>query len=862
MFRDYSSAAGPRRAEAPRHHGSGVEERTAPPPRASTQPVLSRALSITSPAVAVSHPADPNEQEAERVADTLSSGCPGCHESRPCSTCADASTVHRASVPAGTEPGRAVEAPTGGRALDAGTRAWFEPRLGASLGGVRIHTDEPAAEAARHLRARAFTIGGHIGFGVGEYTPETAGGHRLLAHELAHVVQQSSGQGPAQGPTRPHHPPMLQRKPDEGAGSGESEEFDPEKERDSSLSGIDLLISLSDPKGAAFGLRLKLLFQASEPDWPDRAALDTFYEQCSKTARDEKATIGALGDPDRTDPEAFPTTWSGMLKQHLTMSYPLYLLQRDVEAAKGEMEKSGEDIPNYILEHGLPVGFGASLDLRAFQLSNVLGVSFAWTITPAGSVSVESGPLMAFITQALKYLRAVNEADSINLWIQGAQSVVKQVDDGELSVDPEAFDRYKDLRPLGVSWDEIKGSKVTFAEPLSGRIDPAVAERFVTSGAALMAFGRSFGHAKDVTTIANRFIGQADSRIAGEDPMLRQLRASHWGHENGFYLDAVKHELEDIKEHAVEIGAGMAKDVAVFTAIQFIPIVNVLADIYMGAQLISDVADTVDELASADQEARDAKTAAVLQRAAAHQAAALSSTARKVATAIVMHHATKLAETSAGKGHGRATKGEGDRAEPERARAPEDPAKLQERAKREAQERGAGQIASKFKELASVCELGSINCRFELPGQVEKEAGAYPTARGVPMPDGPFYIRRSILSGVRRDTEFLRTRCRENRKLWPDFDAALAAAEKKGLDWPTTGGVPWEVHHVKPVFMGGENPVGNLFPLPKDIHLEYTNWWNKVHRGFKRRFTDKEWEMIYGDEIDVPGSTVPQKRVR
>jgi Domain of unknown function (DUF4157) len=682
MFRDYASAAGHRRVEAPRRHGSAVEERPAAPvPRASAQPVLSRALAMTSPAVAVSRPADSNEQEAERVADTLSSGCQGCHESRPCSTCADASTVHRAAMPAGTEPGWAVEAPTGGRALDAGTRAWFEPRLGASLGGVRIHTDGSAAEAARHLRARAFTIGGHIGFSAGEYTPETAGGHGLLAHELAHVVQQSSGQGPAQGPTRPHHLPMLQRKPDEGAGSGESEEFDPEKERDSTLSGIDSLISLSDPKQAAFNLRLKLLFQASEPDWPDRDALDTFYEQCAKTAQDEKATIEALGDPDRTDPEAFPTTWSEKLKQHLTMSYPAYLLRRDVEAAQGEMEKSGEDIPNDILERGLPVGFGASLDLRAFQLSNVLGVSFAWTMTPAGTVSVEPGPLMAFIAHALKYLRAINEADSINLWIQGAQSVVQQVEDGELSVDPEAFDSYERMRPLGVSWDEIKSSQVTFTEPLSGRIDPAVAEKYVTSGAALMTFGRSFLHAEDVTTIAGRFIGQADSRIAGEHPILRQMRASRWGHEKGFYLDAVKHELEDIEEHAVEIGVGMAKDVALFTAIQFIPVVNVIADIYMGAQLISDVADTLDELESANEEARNAKTAAALQRAAAHQAAALSSTARKVATAIMMHHATKLAEYTAGKVHGRATKGEGAGAEPERVGVPEDLAKVEERAK-------------------------------------------------------------------------------------------------------------------------------------------------------------------------------------
>jgi hypothetical protein len=214
MWRDYARETGQREVEAQLHHGSAVEKRTAPPlPHVSAQPVLSTALAMTLPAVAVSRPTDPSEQEADRVADTLSNSCPGCRESRPCSRCADAGTVHRAAVSTGTESGAAVEAPTGGRPLDLGTRAWFEPRLGASLGGVRIHTDGSAADAARHLHARAFTIGGHLGFGTGEYAPETAEGHRLLAHELAHVVQQSSGRGL----TRSHRPPMLQRKTDHGA---------------------------------------------------------------------------------------------------------------------------------------------------------------------------------------------------------------------------------------------------------------------------------------------------------------------------------------------------------------------------------------------------------------------------------------------------------------------------------------------------------------------------------------------------------------------------------------------------------------------------------------------------------------------
>ena len=80
-----------------------------------------------------------------------------------------------------------------GHALDDSARGFMEPRFGRNFGGVRVHTDAEAAESARQLRARAYTHGDHIVFGAGEYAPGTDAGRRLLAHELAHVVQQDGG---------------------------------------------------------------------------------------------------------------------------------------------------------------------------------------------------------------------------------------------------------------------------------------------------------------------------------------------------------------------------------------------------------------------------------------------------------------------------------------------------------------------------------------------------------------------------------------------------------------------------------------------------------------------------------------------
>ena len=79
-----------------------------------------------------------------------------------------------------------------GHALDASSRAYFEPRFGRDLAGVRIHSDARAAASARSVNALAYTSGQHIAFAAGAYAPTSAAGRRLLAHELTHTVQQSS----------------------------------------------------------------------------------------------------------------------------------------------------------------------------------------------------------------------------------------------------------------------------------------------------------------------------------------------------------------------------------------------------------------------------------------------------------------------------------------------------------------------------------------------------------------------------------------------------------------------------------------------------------------------------------------------
>ncbi|MGI8917682.1 MAG: DUF4157 domain-containing protein [Pyrinomonadaceae bacterium] len=78
-----------------------------------------------------------------------------------------------------------------GRLLDDPTRSFFEPRFGHDFRKVRVHTGTQATQSARDVGALAYTVGSDIVFEQGQYAPGNEAGKKLLAHELAHVVQQS-----------------------------------------------------------------------------------------------------------------------------------------------------------------------------------------------------------------------------------------------------------------------------------------------------------------------------------------------------------------------------------------------------------------------------------------------------------------------------------------------------------------------------------------------------------------------------------------------------------------------------------------------------------------------------------------------
>lgn len=94
-----------------------------------------------------------------------------------------------------TEDPTAIQQQLGeGAPLTSDVRGRMEAAFGTSLSHVRMHTDPKAAEISGSMNARAFAVGHHIAFGSGEYAPGTLLGDALIAHELAHTLQQQGAE--------------------------------------------------------------------------------------------------------------------------------------------------------------------------------------------------------------------------------------------------------------------------------------------------------------------------------------------------------------------------------------------------------------------------------------------------------------------------------------------------------------------------------------------------------------------------------------------------------------------------------------------------------------------------------------------
>ena len=137
----------------------------------------------------------PLEREADAVADHVmrrATGPVGVADASPqlsrrCAACEAEDVADQDATPL-----VAQATGGGGQPLDPDTRSFMESGFARDFGDVRVHTGAEAARSAEAIGARAFTVGRDLVFAHGAYRPGQDEGRRLLAHELAHTVQQGA----------------------------------------------------------------------------------------------------------------------------------------------------------------------------------------------------------------------------------------------------------------------------------------------------------------------------------------------------------------------------------------------------------------------------------------------------------------------------------------------------------------------------------------------------------------------------------------------------------------------------------------------------------------------------------------------
>jgi Domain of unknown function (DUF4157) len=150
----------------------------------------------------INQPGDRYEQEADRVAEAVVSGADSAGNSITplAATKEEPKKSEEESLQRAGGDHEISAAPpivdevlqSSGQPLDAATRAFMEQRIGHDFSQVRVHFGGMAEQSAREVNAHAYTVGYEIVFGTGRFAPKMPEGRRLIAHELAHVVQQSA----------------------------------------------------------------------------------------------------------------------------------------------------------------------------------------------------------------------------------------------------------------------------------------------------------------------------------------------------------------------------------------------------------------------------------------------------------------------------------------------------------------------------------------------------------------------------------------------------------------------------------------------------------------------------------------------
>ncbi len=782
---------------------------------------------------------DPLEHEADRVADAVlagglavpqSSGTSP-HMQRKCAECEEEERLQRkatSEAKAGAAPEHVtnrIEARRGsGTALDTTTRSYFEPRFGADFAQVRVHADPEASTLARAVQADAFTVGADIYFGPGKLDPGSHTGRRLLAHELTHVVQQSSALSRSTA--------RIQRQPS-GSGSPCGSEFKREfrgqinGERPEAHNGVPRMYYATLPEGTNKpGQTVEALVKGTELDAGQRGGYAKLWRAvCFKTSKmptqilwvldayvtnldaqpkkeEEKSETAAEPVEPAPAPPPEPEELRAVLAaiRAWPSRAPADLAKELIELLKSTgVDLSDPDILQHITRAVAPRGPEALAELMGRIEEELLSQSQA--MPPGGGALEQLAPTHPYLGKGgvglFPYTGAalspivtvgVKVVESAAAFIQGIiEGLIEKLDRGDI-------------------------------EALAKKLAQSTMLNIVAP--TVFAAGAVVGIVKDL-------VGTIDF-IVNFSEVVSSI---------GSFLEDLLTSTELAREMGRAIGAEYAEQIKKMSE------KNVFAFTYdLGVLLGPTIVYTLLSLAGIPE----AVAAKILPRIKAVLAKAKG--LGKMRKLFSSRHRPKVHAPDV----------------PSGKHAPHKVPELEGEAPHKAPKvEGEVPDVKVPHALAGSCTIGSLLCST-IPKALLKEVDPYPHPDRVAMPKGPFRLRGApdpVYSELRKVTGeqlqkiYLRnpdTWTAQFRAAWKKLNPGVKESNAIGSKWPqTSDGRAWQVHHRKPLDYGGDNAPGNLVALELDVHVKFTGWWAKLKYKFRAHFSAAEWKKIKGGDIDV-----------
>src|SRR6266699_650897 len=369
-----------------------------------------------------------------------------------------------------------------GQSLDTGIRATMEPRFGHDFSQVRIHSDDQAADSARAVNALAYTVGRDVVFSAGQYAPHTSIGQHLIAHELAHTIQQKNIShgglilpGPT-GNTYEQEAKHAAKTLSSGAKISSSisiptlQRFAPEGHRKATIESM---------KGSFSAEEIGLIYEANwERDFSQGPAkianVVTAWKAVKLTAKQNKGTPSsdAIEHFKKAVQEVLSTGLAEALGEGLLASY-------------------GESLGGYrYWEH---------MDNPGFSDAEYANARWYGVVSSGEMVYAKTGPVPGYILDSRAYIKdnLVAAVDAYRVWKHGRQRMATSINNWKGANPPSDYGQKKDTRGVVHSRDPIAQETTETAIKAGAKSSGATGLPFSTTdhlGRAMHAMQDFFAH--------------------------------------------------------------------------------------------------------------------------------------------------------------------------------------------------------------------------------------------------------------------------------------------------------------------------------------------------------------------------------